>query len=195
MTLLNAFIDAWQAGHRPDAAEYVDRAPPDERAALAQAIETFLALAPEPAYDAETWAALTADPAIPAIGGEAWSTLLPRLRERKALSPDGLAAALAAALGLGGREAKARAYLDDLEHDRLVPERLSRRLLDALAGLLDAPAAWLERASAGPAAPATALYRRAGGTEVEHRLEVIADAMLTPAGEWDEVDELFQGGR
>lgn len=190
--LLNEFIDAWQAGARPDAGEYVDRAPPADRPELAAAIETFLALAPEPAYDDEAWAALTADPAIARLA-EPWSRLLPRLRERRELSPAALAAELSAELGLAGREAKTHAYLDDLEHDRLVPERLSRRLLHALATVLDAPAAWLARATAAPAPAGSALFR--GESQLEQRLEVLADAMLTPADEWDELDELFQGGR
>jgi transcriptional regulator with XRE-family HTH domain len=200
--ILSEFIDAWRAGERPAAGEYVDRAPPGEQAELAGAIETFMAVAPEPGYDDTAWAALTADPAVSHIAdaaeadtGETWSALLPRLRARHGLSLDGVATALAERLGLTGREAKARAYLDDLEHDRLVPERLSRRLLDALAGVLGAPAAWLERAGAGPAAPAGALYRRQGESTVEQELEVIADAMLADADDWDEVDELFQGGR
>jgi transcriptional regulator with XRE-family HTH domain len=186
--LLNAFAEAWRSGARPDAAEYLDRAPPGQREELAAAIEGFLAVAPEPDYDANAWAALTADPAVPAVAAEAWSTLLPRLRERRGLSTDGLAAALADRFAVA--QPRTRAYLDDLEHDRLRPERLSRRLLDALAALLDAPAAWLERAASTPAA-ASALYR--GRTE--ERLEVLADAMLTPKDEWDAVDELFQGGR
>lgn len=201
--ILSEFIDAWRAGERPDAGAYVDRAPPGERPALAHTIEDFLQLAPEPDYGAATWTALTADPAVARIAAavesdaaESWSALLPRLRERRGLSLDGLAGAVSERLGLaGGREPKARAYLEDLEHDRLVPERLSRRLLDALATVLETPAAWLERAGAAPTAPAGALYRRQGEGAVEQRLEVIADAMLADAGDWDEVDELFQGGR
>jgi transcriptional regulator with XRE-family HTH domain len=199
--LLSEFIDAWRAGERPDAGEYVDRAPPDAQAELASSIEAFLALAPEPAYDDAAWAALTADPAIPRIAAaveadaaEPWSALLPRLREQRGLSPDALAHSLTERLGLAGREAKTRAYLDDLEHDRLVPERLSTRLLDALGAILGAPAAWLARAGAGPAVATGALYRRQGEGEVEQRLEVIADAMLADPADWDEVDELFQGG-
>jgi transcriptional regulator with XRE-family HTH domain len=191
--ILSEFIDAWRAGDRPDAGEYVDRAPPDDRPELAAAIETFMALAPEPTYNDQAWSALTADPLIERITVDAWSVLLPRLRERHGLSLDGLATTLAERLDVP--RPKTRAYLDDLEHDRLVPERLSRRLLDALAAALGAPAAWLERAGSGPAAPAGALYRRQGTGAAEQRLEVIADAMLADAGEWDEVDELFQGGR
>jgi transcriptional regulator with XRE-family HTH domain len=200
--LLSEFIDAWRAGRQPDAGEYVDRAPPDERTELAGHIESFMAVAPEPAYDDGAWAALVADPAVATAAAaveadavEAWSTLLPRLRQRHGLTLDGLATAVAERLGVTTHQAKTRAYLDDLEHDRLVPERLSRRLLDTLAGLLGAPAAWLERAGAGPAASAGALYRRQGQGTIEQHLEVIADAMLTPADEWDDVDELFQGGR
>jgi transcriptional regulator with XRE-family HTH domain len=201
--ILSEFIDAWRAGERPDAGAYVDRAPPAARPELARTIEVFLSLAPEPEYGAAEWATLTADPAVARItaavesdDAESWSALLPRLRERRGLSLDGLAGAVSERLGLaGGPQAKARAYLDDLEHDRLVPERLSRRLLDALATVLGTPAAWLERAGAAPAAPAGALYRRQGEGAVEQRLEVIADAMLADAADWDEVDDLFQGGR
>jgi hypothetical protein len=201
--ILSEFIDAWRAGDRPDAGAFVDRAPPAERPELAGAIETFMALAPEPGYDADAWSALTADPAVAraadaveADAAEPWSALLPRLRARHGLSLDGLAATVAERLGIRGREAKTRAYLDDLEHDRLVPQRLSRRLVDVLGAVLGAPAAWLERAGEGPAAPATALYRRQDpAADAEQRLEVIADAMLADAGDWDEVDELFQGGR
>ena len=200
--ILSEFIDAWRAGRQPDAAAYVDRSPPEARPELADAIGTFLALAPEPAYDATAWARLTGDPEVAAVAAAVaadatapWSVLLPRLRARRGFSLDELAAALARRLGTPGREAKAARYLEALEHDRLVPARLSRRLLDALAGVLDAPAAWLERAGAGPAAPAGALYRREGEAPVEQRLEIIADALLAPAAEWDEVDELFQGGR
>jgi transcriptional regulator with XRE-family HTH domain len=200
--ILSEFIDAWRAGERPAAGEYVDRAPPGEQAELAGAIDTFMAMAPEPDYGDTAWSALAADPAVAQIAhaveadtAETWSALLPRLRARHGLSLDGLVTALADRLGLAGREAKARTYLDDLEHDRLVPERLSRRLLEALAGVLGAPAAWLERAGSGPAAPAGALYRRQGESTVEQQLDVIADAMLADADDWDDVDELFQGGR
>lgn len=200
--ILGEFIDAWRAGRQPDAAAYVDRSPPGARHELSEAIGTFLALAPEPSYDEAAWARLTADPAVHAVAATveadaaaAWSALLPRLRARRGLSLDELAGALARRLGMPGREAKAARYLDELEHDRLVPARVSRRLLDALAGVLGVPAGWLERAGAGPPAPAGALYRREGEAPVEQRLEIIADALLAPAGEWDEVDELFQGGR
>ena len=200
--ILSEFIDAWRAGTLPDAGAYVDRAPPAEQAELAGAIETFMAVAPEPDYDDDAWATLTTDPAVTRIAdaveddaAEAWSSLLPRLRARHGLSLDGLATALSQRLGVTGREPKTRAYLDDLEHDRLVPGRISRRLLDALAGVLGAPAAWLERVGTAPAAPSGALYRRQGEGTIEQRLEVIADAMLADADDWDEVDELFQGGR
>jgi transcriptional regulator with XRE-family HTH domain len=200
--ILSEFIDAWHAGARPDAGRYVDRAPPEARRELAEAIETLMAMAREPSYDDAAWSALAADPAVARIAaavetdaGAAWSALLPRLRARSGLSLDDLAGALAQRLGLAGREAKTREYLADLEQDRLVPERLSRRLLDALAAVLGAPVARLERAGAAPAPLAAALYRRQGEAALEQRLEVIADAMLADAAAWDEVDDVFQGGR
>ena len=201
--ILSEFIDAWRAGERPDAGAYVDRAPPPARPELARTIEVFLSLAPEPEYDQAAWAALAADPAVARIAAavesdaaESWSALLPRLRERRGLSLDGLAGAgrsgsawPAAAAGEGARipggprarPARARATVP-------AAARRSRHRARNARGVARA------RRNRS-AAPAGALYRRQGEGAVEQRLEVIADAMLADAADWDEVDELFQGGR
>ena len=126
-------------------------------------------------------------------------SLLPRLRERAALSTAQLAAALVGALGLpADREPKARGYLERLEAGDLEPRGLSGRLLDALARVLGVPRGDLEAAGAfGAPPPAPALFRAEGPAAEALRddLDVIADALAAPgAGEWDEVDDLFRGG-
>jgi hypothetical protein len=96
---------------------------------------------------------------------------------------------------------KTEMYLRQMESGRLDTTRLSRRLLDALGRTLGMDAAGLEAAGgiAGPSAPAPAPLFRAdtvAAGAIQDDLEVLADALAAPpAGEWDEVDELFRGGR
>jgi hypothetical protein len=204
--ILSDFIDAWNAGDRPDVDAYLARAGETDREQLAADIVAFVAFAPTPDYDDDALAAIRAEPAVARTAeaahapGGLWPALLPRLRERAALSTGQLAAGLVGALGLpADREPKTRAYIERLEAGELEPRGLSGRLLDGLARLLAVPRAELEGASAfggPPAAPA--LFRAEGPAAAALRddLDVIADALAAPpAEEWDEVDELFRGGR
>jgi hypothetical protein len=201
--ILSEFIDAWNAGERPDVDAYLDRAAPGEQAGLAEAITTFLLTAPSPVYSDAVLDEVAADPlvqdALAAVGapGGLWPALLPRLRARLALSLDGLAAAFTEAVGLRGREEKARGYLADLENGRLDPAGLTGRALDALAQVLRVPRAELEGAG-GMTFASPALFR--ADTPVAEAaaadLDLLADALATPADAgWDEVDELFRAGR
>jgi Helix-turn-helix domain len=201
--VLSDFIDAWNAGRRPDVDEHLARVEPDRRDELASDIAAFVAFAPTPDYDDAAIAAIRAEPAVASAAAAAqgrgglWPALLPRLRERAALSTAQLAVALVGALGLpADREPKARGYLERLEAGELEPRGLSGRLLDALARLLGVPRDDLEAAGAF-GAPAPALFRAEGPAAETLRddLDVIADALAAPgAGEWDEVDDLFRGG-
>jgi hypothetical protein len=203
--VLSDFIDAWNAGRRPDVGEHLARVDPDRRDELAGDIAAFVAFAPTPDYDDDAIAAIRAEPAVASAAAAArstgglWPALLPRLRSRAALSPAQLAAAVVGALGLPvDREAKTRAYLERLEAGDLEPRGLSGRLLDALARLLAVPRGDLEAAGAFGAPPAAPALFRAEGPAAEalrDDLDVIADALAAPAGgEWDEVDDLFRGG-
>jgi len=202
--ILSDFIDAWNAGRRPDADDYVGRAGEPDRAPLASDIVAFLAFAPTPEYDDAALEAIRAEPAVVAgaaathAPGGLWPSLLPQLRGRAALSTGELAAALVGALGLSrDSEAKTRDYLDRLEAGALEPRGLSGRLLDGLARLLAVPRSVLDGAAAFGAAPAPALFRAEGprADELRDDLDVLADALAAPAGGgWDEVDELFRGG-
>jgi hypothetical protein len=203
--ILSDFIDAWNAGRRPGLDDHLARAAEADREQLSADIMAFLAFAPTPDYDDAALAAIRAEPVVasaaPAAGapGGLWPALLPRLRERAALSTAQLAAGLVPLLGLpADREPKTRGYLEQLEAGALEPRGLSGRLLDGMARLLGVPRDALEGAGSFGAPPVAAALFRADERAAEalrDDLDVIADALAAPSGAaWDEVDELFCGG-
>src|SRR3954465_12113636 len=82
--VLSEFIDAWNAGKRPEVDEYIARVPADEQAALSEELLRFLRFAPTAAYSDATMAAIEAEPAlIETLRGMAGkSGLLPDLLSR-----------------------------------------------------------------------------------------------------------------
>ncbi len=204
--LLSEFVDAWNAGRRPRVDDYLARAEPGERDALAGALEDWLTLAPAPAYDEAARRAIRKEPALRAAADAVrresgrWPELLPSLRERAGVRLRDLAARLTAAFGLTGEEDRTEAYLARMERGDLDPQRVSRRLLDALGAALGVSGAELARAgglrpSAGaPAALFRAEQDAAAGFEEE--LDALSRAAVTPApAPMDELDRLFCGGR
>jgi transcriptional regulator with XRE-family HTH domain len=203
--ILSEFIDAWNAGRRPDVDEHIARAPEAERAALAEELLAFLAFAPTPDYGEAELQAIRDEPvvveALGAAGGRGGllPALLPRLRERRSLSVAELAEELTGELGLQPQRAeKTAAYVERLEGGELEPARISRRVFDALARVLRVPRSELEGAGE-PSRWGTAPVFRGDedATEaVAPHLELLGDALATPGGaERDEVDDLFLGGR
>ena len=205
--VLSQFIDAWNAGLRPDVDAYLERVPAEERPELAEALSSFLTWAPAPDSGGAALDAIAAEPAVVAATSPAlWPALLPPLRRRAALSTRELAARVVELLRLpAGSTAKTERYLARMEAGELEPAGVSRRLLEGLGRILGIPAAELEaagdlsalRAPAPPAA-APARFRAAPGAAdaVREDLEILADALsAAPADEWDEVDVLFRGGR
>ena len=142
--VLSEFVDAWNAGRRPRVKEYLARVSDEERGELADRITTWLEVAPPPSYDEGARAAVRAEPVVRQVlstvgdDASAWPAVLPRLRERAGLGVGELAGRLVAVLGLGraGEAARAAAYLERMERGELGPDRVSRRLLDALGALL-----------------------------------------------------------
>jgi hypothetical protein len=205
--ILSEFIDAWNAGRRPDVDEHLARAPANERGELAEELLAFLSFAPTPSYGDEALAAIRAEPAVAgalaAAGkrGGLLPALLPRLRERRALTTPQLAAELVGVLGLPrDRADKIAAYLGRLEGGELEPARISRRVFDALARVLGVPRGELEGAgdlSGWGAATAPAFRADEDAAEaVSRHLELLGDALATPGGaRRDDVDDLFLGGR
>ena len=162
--VLSEFIDAWNAGRRPSVREYLARLPdgPD-RDELADQITSWLEIAPAPVY--------------PAVGPfrdrrRAGRRPAPRRRPCAAcdagLSTPEVAARLVERLALDSSDVgRTTGYLERLENGGLDPTRVSRRLLDALGGLLGVPGrALLDSASIGrglrPAAAGGALFRSEG---------------------------------
>ena len=209
--ILSEFIDAWNAGRRPRVLEYLQRVPSgQERDELAEQITTWLAVAPGPAYDEHTRAAIRKEPVVERVlaasdaEGGLWPSMLPALRERAGLSVTALAGQLADGLDLPrGSRAKTADYLARMERGRLKPERVSRRLLDQLGAILGTSGEVL--AAAGMVAGDRLRAAPAGGTlfraaaPADHSLideiEALSQAALTPAPEpMDEVDRLFTGG-
>jgi hypothetical protein len=205
--ILSDFMDAWNAGRRPDVGEYLARVPPGaERQELAEQITTWLTWAPTPDYDDATYDAIAAEPVVREVVAAVeqpaglWPALLARLRSRSRMSTAEVASAISEPLGIAGQEAKAAGYLDDMESGRLDPAGVSRRVLEALARVLgvrdtDLAAAgdlgWTPR-------PAGVFLRAEPGVaeETTPHLEILAEAMAAPSQEqWDQVDELFRGGR
>lgn len=203
--ILSEFMDAWNAGRRPDVDAYLERVPAANRAELADEIASWLTWAPTPPLDHEDYEAIRAEPlvreVVAALDEPAglWPSLLPRLRRRAQLSIAQIAERLTAQLGLQGREVKTADYLARMEEGRLDPTFVSRRVIDGLARILHVRADELEGAGALGAwaspAPAALFRAQAGAADAVHdHLELLAEGMAAPA-EWDEVDELFLGGR
>ena len=209
--ILSEFIDAWNAGSRPDVDDYLARAPAEEQAELADQLLSFLTFAPTPSYDDDALAAIRAEPivaaalAAPTQRGGLLPGLLTSLRERFSMTTPQLASELLAALNLpSDKQSKTAAYLERLERGELEPARVSRRVFDALARVFEIPRSQLEGAGdlsrwrPAPAPAAAPVFRadKDAARAVGAHLDVLADALQAPGGgERDEVDDLFLGGR
>jgi hypothetical protein len=214
--ILSEFIDAWNAGERPQVDDHLARAPEARRGELADLIGSFLEWAPAPRYSEETLNQIRAEPATRAAAGliesqsGLWPALLPYLRKRAQLTRDRVVAALCEALGLKGREADVKPFYHEMETGTLDAGGVSRRVIVALAGVFGVSAGEIEEAGdfhglMGPAPEGAYLRLREPGDEtVAFNLSVpMLDAVedvgipgiADEAAGWDEVDRLFLGGR
>ncbi len=200
--LVGQFIDDWNAGRRPDVLAFVERAAPQDRDALASQLETWLELAPTPAYDEPTRQSIASEPALLAALDAAaalrapLAERLPTLRDRAGLAIREVAARLTQLFDLDD-ELRTVAYLEQIERDELDERRLSRRLLDALAAILGADA---DQLTPGPAALAggQAFFRAEEDADawIAEDIDVLSRAALAPAPatRMDKLDRLFLGG-
>jgi transcriptional regulator with XRE-family HTH domain len=187
--VLSDYIDAWNAGRRPEVDAYLERVPEREREQLAARLDAWLTVAPTPAYPEPARRAIRADPRLRAALAAAHAPAGPllALRRRAGLRLEELAARVVAAFGLAGEESRAAAYLERLEHGELDESRLSRRLLDVLSAALGA--------QLRPAPPAPAMLFRGEGEALAAELEALSRAALEPAPPpMDALDRLFLGG-
>lgn len=209
--LFSDFIDAWNAGRRPELDDYLAQVPdPTARRELAEQIAGWVDLAPTPAYSEAVRAEIRATPAVARVlaaagqEGGLWPELLPELRARSSLTLAGLAARVRERFSLGEVEQERTArFLGRMESGELEPAGVSRRLLDALGELLDTSAERLADAGMfgrglNPAAAGGAHLFRAdpgAGAPLSADLSVLAEAARAPAPEpLDEVERLFLGG-
>lgn len=207
--VLSDFADAWNAGARPAVSEYLERVAAGDRAELAEQIETWLMVAPAPAYSDEALADIARAPALAgalaAIEDErgALAVELPRLRKLAGVSLADVSARIVEAFSLPRQDAKRAAeYLAGVETGAVAGEGLSRRLLDVIGEAVGATGAQLAAAaSIRPQRPATdALFFRKDGEVdgwVVDDLDVLAQAAFAAAPatrEADELDRLFHGG-
>src|SRR3954471_1512278 len=104
--VLSEFVDAWNAGQRPDVDDYIARVPAEEQVALGEELATFLTFAPRPAYSDDALAAIRAEIAAAGVEDDRglFAALLTRLRERLDLSTADVAGELVADLGLSAQQ-------------------------------------------------------------------------------------------
>ncbi len=200
--LLGQFIEAWNAGERPDVRDYLGRASEEDRGRLAELLSTWLQLAPTPQYDAATLARITEAPALRAALDAASTEPVPvaeqvlTLRERAGLGLQDVASRLARLFSLED-ESRASVYLEQLERGDLDESRLSGRLLAGLAAILGADR---DQLRPEPALGAGQMFFRSDGDSEEwvaSGIDALSRAALAPApsGEpLDELDQLFVGG-
>lgn len=200
--LLGQFIEAWNAGERPDLRDYLARAPEGERDRLAELVRTWLELAPTPSYGEGALAAIASEPALasaldaleaeqPAVGEQ-----VARLRERAGMAVTDLAQRLARLFELDDDQ-RAAGYLDRLERGELDSARLSRRLLAGLAAILGARPGELELRPALAAGQTFFRAEEERDEAVAAGIDALSRAALAPApgGEpMDELERLFTGG-
>src|SRR3954453_16717381 len=118
--VLSEFIDAWNAGQRPDVDEYIARVPAEEQGALGEELLNFVSFAPTPEYSDVALAAVrtelaeTLGAAARPAGGLAGR--LKRWRERFGLSTAEVAGELVGGLELQPEQAqKTAGYLEGLD--------------------------------------------------------------------------------
>jgi len=211
--ILSEFIDAWNAGRRPDVDDYLARAPEPERGELADDLVSFMTFAPTPNYSDDALAAIRAEPivadalAAPSARGGLLPALLVALRERLAWTTPQVADGLVRELGLPEEKAsKTASYLQRLEQRQLDPSGVSGQVFDALARLFGVPrdelegaadvGRWAPRPAAGRASMAFRAPDKDAADAVSADLDLLAEALHAPgAAARDEVDDLFLGGR
>jgi len=209
--LFTEFIEAHLAGSDPDPWQYVGRLEGDERTELEELIDAYYVGAPPRQWNAEAFRGSAAERITDAIDrsfrGQAgwWPALLPRLRDRARLKRSEVVGRLADALGVSDREAKVAGYYHEMEHGLLPSERVSPKVLDALASIVGTTSEAL-RTAGRPLTPeissqdaADAVFARTAHPQEEYhlaQLDVTAadEAPAARPSDWDEVDELFLGG-
>lgn len=209
--ILSEFIDAWNAGQRPDVDDFVARVPASDRGELADQLMSFMTFAPTPNYSDAALQAIRREPivaealAATSARGGLLPALLTRMRERASWSTTQVASALVSELDLPDEKAsKTASYLEQIERGTLETSGISGRVFAALARIFGVTrdelegAADMSRWAPLPAPSAAPSFRASkdAAEAVAPDLELLARALHTPGAPGrDEVDDLFLGGR
>lgn len=166
--LLRQFIERYESGDPVRPIDVLGQVEGTDRRELEMLLDAYLERAPRRPFSADAFAASPARPlvddlaqSLEGIAGT-WPVVLPRLRARARLRRSELVTRLAAALGVGDREAKVAGYYHAMEQGELDPAGVSDRVLEALARLTGTTAQALRDA-------ATALQPGAGPAAAEPR--------------------------
>jgi hypothetical protein len=194
--LFDRYKAAFEAGEASDPQPFLEQVSGADRRELEALVDGFLARGARRRYTPEAFAAAQASPLaqrVMAGASETWPVLLPKARDRAGILRSDLVTGLAEALGVSGRRDKVERYYHQMEKGLLEPSGVSDRVLDALSGIVGVSKERL-RAAARPVTPPPvgAAFARVASAPAPRARR----AMASPeAPEWDEVDELFRGGR
>lgn len=208
--LLRQYIERFESGGSADPSDLLSETEGRDRAELSALIEGYLEhAAPAQQWDSEAFEGSVAERAVARVA-ESWSqasgqlpVALVRLRNARRITRAELVSRLADSLGVASSREKVAFYYHRLERGLLPAERVSSKVWEALATLLETTADTLRQAgsSVGPASrgrPA-AFARTAPPPPDEYVREKAAASPGMPspkreAEEPDEVDVLFTGG-
>lgn len=207
--LLSEYIAEHRAGGEADPVAFVERAQGADRNELAALIDAYLERSPGRDWDPAAYQGSEAERVADELGrsllGTAglWPTILPRLRKQARLTRGQVVERLSAALGAKGREEKVGGYYHGMEHGTLESSGVSERVLAALGEIYGTSAEKLrefgEPLGGGGLGDAPVMARLAkidpdyAGAPLEAPAADRA-APVAPAGDLDEIDELFTGG-
>jgi hypothetical protein len=204
--LLRDYIREHRAGGEADPRAFVSRVDgrTDQRE-LEALIDAYLEHAPRAPVDT-TATSVAAEAVVDEVLREldapvqTWRVLLPTLRMQARLKRDELVRRLSEALGVAGHEQKVARYYNAMEHEQLEAARISSRVYEALAALVNTSAEALRRAAPQPPRAEMTDFAFARSAPWESDPDAVAapapapPASLASAVPWDEVDELFRGG-
>ena len=211
--LLEQFIAEERGGGAADPAAYLSQVGGAERAALEALLDAHLARAPRRPFDVAAFAASPARPVAErltrTLAGRSgsWPSLLPELRARARLKRSEVVERLASALGVSGEAAQVGSYYHAMEQGSLPAERVSDRVLEALAGIVGSTREALRSAGAAAVSASSPELPEAAFARLAHLNPDFAegDVMGVDAGaaasergidpERQLVDELFTGGQ
>lgn len=183
--LAEEFRAQYVAGHHPDAAAFLDRAPEADREELGRRIRLVLADEAPPDPAPETLLMVQA-----MLRGQ---PPLLELRTAKGMTRDQVVSDLREELGLEpAKERRVAVYYHELETGQLPLAGIRDRVFEAVAKVMGVARASLMLQGPEREAPGAtpAVFARAATADAEISL----DALAALPGDPDEVDDLFTGG-